>query len=114
MSANERVGFMIVIKDPSTDAYSYGVPNVDQAPSSLYLSLGDAKRALQAMATRFDSFIPVAYGQAFPYEGTTFEQQLAANPFAMYGWGILENEDADDDEASNIRVGFGILKVHVQ
>ena len=104
---------MIVIKDPSTDSYSYGVPNVDDAPTNLYLSLGDAKKGLQAMATRFDSFIPVAYGQAFPYEGTTFEQQLSANPFAMYGWGILEDEDADE-EGAHIRVGFGILKVHVQ
>jgi len=110
MSANERIGYMIVIKDPSTDAYSYGVPNVDDAPTALYLSLGDAKRALQATATRFDSFIPVAYGQAYPYEKTTFEQQLAANPFAMYGWGIIVDEE-DTDE--HVRVGFGLLKVMV-
>jgi len=110
MSANERIGYMIVIKDPSTDAYSYGVPNVDDAPTVLYLSLGDAKRALQATATRFDSFIPVAYGEAYPYENTTFEQLLAANPFAMYGWGILLDED---DKDHPIRVGFGLMKVTV-
>jgi hypothetical protein len=96
--------YLIVISDPEG---GYTIPTMEEIPTVLYTSYLDAKRALLDIVGKFDSFTPVAYGAAYPYENTTFEREITNSSFALLGW-IIINED-DENEAS--RVPVGLLKL---
>ena len=96
--------YLIVINDPDG---GYTIPSMDEIPSVLYTSYLDAKRALLDIAGKFDSFTPVAYGAAYPYENTTFDREITNSSFALLGW-IVINED-EENEGS--RVPVGLLKL---
>jgi hypothetical protein len=102
----EKTGFMIVIADNN----SYVIPSMPEIPTALYMSYLDAKRALLDIMGKFDLFIPVAYGSAYPYENTTFEHEITNKEFAMIGWVISKDEEADEDE-DPVRIPLGLLKV---
>lgn len=105
--------YQIVIVDNASDNYSYGIPKEGMQPRVLYTSVADAKRALHALAGKFSSFTPVAYGQAFPFEGITFEQTLLKDGFAAYGWATIAADDEDDEEDEAQRIALGILRLRV-
>jgi hypothetical protein len=84
---------MVLLRDEASPHYTYGVPG---ATPTVYLSLEAAKDALKAAAARFPSFQQVLYGEAYPFENTTFDQVLATRQQAIYGWGIILPEDEDD------------------
>ena len=102
--------YQIVIVDNASSHYSYGIPEESEHPRVLYASVTDAKRALHALAGKFSSFTPVAYGQAFPFEGVSFEQELVKSGFAAYGWATIEAE-AEDEESE--RVALGLLRLRL-
>ena len=93
--------YMIVVKE--TDEYV--IPSMPEIPTVLYTSYLDAKRALLDIVGKFDSFTPVAYGAAYPYEHTTFEKEITNAKFALLGWISIGEED------DRTRVPVGLLKV---
>lgn len=78
------------------------------SPQAIYRSPSAAMAAAAALGKKFDNFLPVSYGVAYPYEGVTLEQTLAAKGAAPYGWGIVEDDDGDQQ-----RVGIHILSFKV-
>ena len=97
--------YLIVIRDHDG---SYTIPAMPEIPTLLYTSYLDAKRALLEIAAKFDSFTPVAYGAAYPYEHTTFEKEITNNEFALVGWIVIPGEEEDDAPS---RVPVGLMKL---
>jgi len=109
-----RVAYMIVINDSSSDAYVYGIPNFAEVPRKLYMSFLEAKNAIIDSVGKFGSFTPVAYGDAYPYENTTFEKEIYQKEYALIGWVTVDNdEDDDDDEVTSLRIPIGLLKMAI-
>jgi hypothetical protein len=92
---------MIVVKETN----EYVIPSMPEIPTVLYTSYLDAKRALLDIVGKFESFTPVAYGAAYPYEHTTFEKEITNEKFALLGWISI----GDDDDRT--RVPVGLLKL---
>ncbi len=102
-----RKGFMLVYMDGGSDIYTYGIPNKEDAPQAVYLNYAAAKQALETLANTYETFTPVLYGEAYPYESTTFEQLLSQKGSAIYGWVRIEDEDGEEA----VRLGIGLLAV---
>ena len=98
-------GYLIVIKDNASENYSYGVPEGADAPQVIFTSYENAKAALQAAANKFQEFLPVAYGKAYPYDAVTFDQEIEAKSFAPLGWGLIRSED------ETLRICVGLLRM---
>ena len=96
--------YLIVVSDPNS---GYTSPAMPEIPTLLYTSYLDAKRALLEIAAKFDSFTPVAYGAAYPYEHTTFEKEITQNEFALLGWIFI----AEDEEHDAGRIPVGLMKL---
>ena len=94
--------YMLVLMDSASDNYDHGVLHQKGVPTRGYVSLDAAKSALASAASKFDEFMPTAFGKAFPYETTTFEQELEKEKFAPWGWGVLKV----DDEIQRICLGL--------
>jgi hypothetical protein len=105
--------YQIVYGDNASDFYTFGVPDEGHElvhARTVYLSLADAKRALQAFVKKFDVFVPVAYGQAYPYEHVTFDQEITKVGFAIYGWATVQSVP-DEEEVERLAVGLLRLRV---
>jgi hypothetical protein len=100
-------GYLIVVKDNASENYSYGIPEPADTPQVIFTSYEDAKVALQTAADGFEEFLPVAYGKAFPYDNITFDDEVEANSFAPFGWGIIRTEDG------TLRVCVGLLRMSI-
>jgi hypothetical protein len=100
-------GYMIVIQDNMSDNCKWGVPDWDSIEQVVHTSYEGAKAALNECVKNFETFIPVAYGKAFPYEAATFEKLLETDFFAPYGWVVRE---LDDDQ---YRIAVGLFKVRI-
>ena len=68
----------------------------------------DIKRYIDSVTKNFETFIPVAYGKAFPYDTQTFEKLLETDLFAPYGWVVREL----DDEQYRIAVGLYKMRIN--
>ena len=101
--------YLIVIHDSSSEFITYGIPNTPEIPKHVYTSYTDAKRALMELIATFDEFTPVAYGDAYPYEGTTFEKEIRENNYGLIGWISIKDDDGDVS-----RVPLGLLKMPIQ
>lgn len=106
---NETTGFQIVLSDGVSDVYTHSIPHPNLVPTNIYAKYQDAKDALEAITTKLPKFVPVAYGEAFPYENISFGKLLQEKGYAAYGWMIIE----DDDVGANdfIRMEIGLLRV---
>lgn len=85
------------------------MPDFGPGASTIFQSYEDAKKALIAACAEYKGFMPVLYGEAFPYEGTTFEKILASQSYAIYGWVKVEDEDGDEI----LRFGVGLQMVRI-
>ena len=96
-------GYMLIVSDSITS-------DILMCPRGaipiVYSKLADAMNALKAMADTMNT-LKILYGTAFPYEDTTFEEELEKNGHAFYGYGDYV---MDDDEC---RVPFGLRKVNL-
>jgi hypothetical protein len=106
-----RAAYVIVIHEALE--IGHGIPNVPELARALYNSVVytsyvDAKKALMDTIGKFESFIPVAYGDAYPYENTTFEKEITENDYACAGWVVVEEDE------SKVRVPIGLHKVFIQ
>jgi len=95
-------GYMVVINDNASDNYTYGV-----ADQMIYTSYEAAKAALATAAEQYDTFLPVAYGSAFPYDNVTFDEEMETKSFAPLGWGVVEVE------GDSFRVCLGLLRLQI-
>jgi hypothetical protein len=100
-------GFMIVLQDNMSNNYSLGIPDKGHIEQVVYTSYKEAKAAIEACAKEFNTFIPVAYGRAFPYEALTFEGLLETESFAPYGWAVMESDE------ETYRVAVGLFRVRI-
>lgn len=100
--------YLIALKDNASDNYTYGIPDEVDAPQVVFTSLEEAKTAIHTVALKFESFIPVAYGVAFPYDSFTFEQLLQKDAFAPYGWGVITSEE------ESYRICIGLVRMTLQ
>lgn len=82
------------------------IPPEFETPVRVYASLEAAKAALEVMRSKFDSVTLIQYGQAFPYENTTFEQTLAQKGYALWGFGSKM-----DEEDEPFRVAIAVREV---
>lgn len=98
---------MIVLQDNMSDNYTMGIPDQENIEQVLYTSYEGAKAALIECIKNFETFIPVAYGKAFPYEAVTFDKMLETESFALYGWVVTEVEE------EKFRIGVGLYKVRI-
>ena len=90
---SQIAGYVLVFSDEDYDAV---FPQDDPAVRRvLYPTVDAAVAAIKRWAEAFDLFRPVLYGQAFPYENTTFESELARTGRAMYGWAEMVDEDGE-------------------
>ena len=101
-------GYMIVLKDNASDNYTYGIPEQEDAPQVIFTSLEDVKVAIKKVVSNMDNFIPVAYGEAFPYESVTFEQLVVKESFAPYGWSLVITDE------ESYRICIGVLRLDLQ
>jgi hypothetical protein len=108
-AAANPVLYQIVLADNASDVYTFGVPNSSDTPQVVYRSLPAAQAAIQEFSRKFETFIPVAYGEAYPYEGTTFEEYLQKKGAAPYGWAVIPEED----EERPVRVGVFLLALRL-
>lgn len=99
--------YIIVANDNASENYTYGILESDKLPV-VFTSYEKAKTALKEAAAEYDTFSPVAYGSAFPYDNVTFDDELEKKSFAPLGWGIIEI----DDEVT--RVCLGLLRLPVR
>jgi len=98
-------GYIVVINDNASDNYTYGVAELgDQV---IYTSYEEAKAALAKAAEKYESFLPVAYGSAFPYDNVTFDEEIEKKSFAPLGWGVIEVE------GDSFRVCVGLLRLQI-
>lgn len=97
--------YTIVINDDASDNYTYGLADLDE--HTVFLTYEAAKIGLKEFSTKFVSFLPVAYGSAFPYEKVTFEKELEAKSYAPFGWGVVLMED------DTFRVCVGLLRMRL-
>ena len=100
-----RPVYMIVIQDSSADIFTYGIPNIPEIPVRMFSSYMDAKKALVDIVEAFNAFTPVAYGEAYPYEKTTFDKEIDTKHFALIGWILIEENETVD------RIPIGLLKI---
>lgn len=100
------MAYLVVVNDNTSGENVYMLPSMSEIPNVLYANYLDAKRALNDIVAKFDEFIPVAYGAAYPYENTTFESDLTKNDYALLGWVVVMDED---DTPS--RVPIGLMKL---
>lgn len=98
-------GYLIVIQDNASENYSYGIPESEDASQVIFTSYEDAKVAIQDAANKFEEFLPVAYGKAYPYDTITFDQELNTKSFAPFGWGIINTDDEP------LRICIGLLRM---
>ncbi len=84
-----------------------GIPEKGPIEQVVYTSYKEAKAAIEACAKEFETFIPVAYGKAFPYEAANFEKMLETESFAPYGWAVMESD------GEQYRVGVGLFRVRI-
>ena len=102
--------YMIVIDDG--DSGQYIIAAMPEIPKVIYRTYLEAKRALLDVVAKFDEFIPVAYGSAYPYEQTTFEKEITNNEFALVGWIVIpEDEEEDAPPSPPSRVPIGLVKL---
>jgi hypothetical protein len=99
--------YQIVYVDQASDLYSFGVATEEDKPLPLFRSVADAKRGMEGHVRSFASFTAVAYGQAYPYEATTFEKELAQKGHAIYGWATLPEEQGGE------RFAVALLKLRL-
>lgn len=92
MSVAKPVGYVLVFSDEDYDAV---FPTADAVPRVLYMTAEAAVAAVQTWAKTFDRFRPVLYGQAYPYENTSFHVELVQKGRALYGWAEVEDEDGE-------------------
>jgi len=106
-----RVAYVIVIHDAVE--IGDGIPNIPDSARALYNNLVytsylDAKNALMDTIGKFETFILVAYGDAYPYEHTTFEKEISEKGYARAGWVVV------DEDESQVRIPIGLHKLFIQ
>ena len=99
---------MIVLMDSASDNYTYGVFNERGSPIKAFTSLDDAKAGLKSLSEKYNEFFPTAYGEAFPYDSVSFEEELEKNSFAPWGWATEQTDDGP------YRVCLGLILVSLQ
>jgi hypothetical protein len=98
---------MIAINDYVEVAYVYGVPSLPEIPRTVYGSYTEAKKAIMEVVSSFKEFTPVAYGDAYPYENTTFDKEMSQKEYALIGWVSIADPE---DEENSVRIPIGLLK----
>jgi hypothetical protein len=101
--------YMIVVSDNASDMYRFGVPEENDHPHVVFTTVSDAKRGLESFIKIFDGFIPAAYGEVYPFESVTFEQEIQRSGSALYGWATLKGED----EETVSKVGISLLRLRI-
>ena len=103
--ATDNGAFVIVFYDSDNNYYTYAIPKLSEIPPVIFKSYEEAKTALMRAVTKFESFHAVAYGKAYPYENTSFENELNTKGFALLGWvGILE-------DGERLRIPLGLARL---
>jgi hypothetical protein len=97
-------GFMIVYAE--MNPLIFYIPPEFEAPVRVYKSVAEAKAALESMRAKFDSVALIQYGEAFPYENTSFDQTLAQKGYALWGFGSKK-----DEEDEPFRVAIALREV---
>lgn len=97
----------MIVTDPTCELSPWCLI-YDESGRKVYRSVEAAKKGVQEAAASYPSFLPVAYGVAYPFEHTSFEAELQQKGFAVFGWGITTDEDGDE-----VRTPISVLRMSV-
>ncbi len=100
--------WQIVFTDGSNSLYTYSLPNTGpNVEPKVYATFEDAMIQLIALTQTLAGFTKVAYGEAFPYEHTSFDQELDKKGFAALGWFRY----TDEDSGESVKIQIGLLRM---
>ena len=71
------------------------LPDDENLPRVLYRTGKEAETVAREWIKTFDRHRFVAYGEAYPYDQTTFDEELKSKQRATVGWITIEDEDGD-------------------
>ena len=100
--ANEKYAYIIVFHDPGNPLNSNSIPSIPEIPCVAYKSIQEGQYALATVVNKFEMFNAAAYGKAYPYENKSFESEMSANGFALFGWVTM----MDDEETVRVPIGL--------
>jgi hypothetical protein len=95
-------GYILVVSD-STYLGPSILPDESSVPRTLYRSIAAAKRAATEWMNTFSKVRFALYGEAFPYEGTTLEQECATKGVGTIGW-VQEMDEEGVPDAMTVYV----------
>ncbi len=84
--------FVVTYVDEAGDTI---LPDDENLPRVLYSTSKDAEKVAIHWMKTFDRHRFVAYGEAYPYDQTSFEEELKSKQRATVGWITIEDEDGD-------------------
>jgi hypothetical protein len=99
--------YVVIVTDPTSELSPWSLI-YDESGRKVYRSIDSAKKGVQEAAASYPSFLPVAYGVAYPFEQTSFESELQQKGFAVFGWGVTA-----DDEGDEVRTAISVLRLSV-
>jgi len=84
-------GYVLAYSDGSHEGPSI-LPQGDASPRVLYKTIEEAEKALDDWKKKIDTFLPVLYGEVYPYEKTSAREEIQKKGYAVYGWAVDEDE----------------------
>jgi len=72
--------------------YDNVVPAEDMVPRQVYRTLEDATKAVAGFADNFQGFVPILYGEVYPFENTSLKKEIEQKGRAIYGWAVYDGE----------------------
>jgi len=98
-------GYMLLYSDDVYEGPSI-LPGTQMIPKVLYKTIEEAEAALEVWKKKLPKFLPVLYGEVYPYDRTTARDEIKKKGYAIYGWAIVDEDDEDP-----VRYGMHILEV---
>ena len=84
--------YAVVYVDESGDTI---LPDDENLPRVLYSSMKASEEAARRWMKTFDCHRFALYGEAYPYDETTLEQEVRTKGRGTVGWITMEDEDGD-------------------
>lgn len=84
--------YLITYTDEAGDTI---LPDDENLPRVLYTSVVNAEAVAKKWMAGLDEHRFALYGQAYPYDQTTLEQEVSKKGAGTVGWISFEDEDGD-------------------
>jgi len=72
--------------------YDNIIPDHEILPRQIYRTLEEAIASLKGFTTNFQGFVPILYGEVYPFEGTSLKKEVEQKGRGIYGWATMDSE----------------------